>query len=80
MKLEHITGELWQLFTIICSVGGGGGGGREDDSRCIDGEVPTWAKFFGPVLEKILERNMAVWEKSMYKVIVFTTRRAFRVI
>ena len=35
--------------------------------RYIDGEVPTW-EVFDPVLEKCLEKDIPVLEKSMHNV------------
>ena len=37
---------------------------RGCDSRHMNGQVPTWENFFDPVLEKYLEKDIPVLEKS----------------
>ena len=56
---------------------GAGGGGGGENSRYIDGEVPTWENFFDPVVENFLEKDIPVLKKSMNKVTVFHYQECF---
>ena len=48
-----------------------------DNSRYIDGKVPTREMFFDPVLEKVLEKDIPVLENECTTSLFLTTRRAF---